>query len=101
MAKKAKSKDGPKDGAISVQRLKSFVERIEKLEEEKSAVATDIRDVYAEAHGVGYDKKAIRRVVRERAMDQGKRQQEAAVFDTYAHALGLQLDMFTPGSARS
>jgi len=69
--------------------LKSFVERIERLEEEKKATQDDIRDVYAEAKGNGYDVKALRKVVALRKQDPDQRQEEQAVLETYLHALGM------------
>jgi uncharacterized protein (UPF0335 family) len=69
--------------------LKAFVERIERLEEEKKAIADDIRDVYAEAKGNGYDVKAMRQVVRLRKQDKDERAEYEAVLETYMHALGL------------
>jgi uncharacterized protein (UPF0335 family) len=69
--------------------LKAFVERIERLEEEKKAIADDIRDVYAEAKGNGYDVKAMRQVVRVRKQDKDERAEYEAVLETYMHALGL------------
>jgi uncharacterized protein (UPF0335 family) len=69
--------------------LKAFVERIERLEEEKKAIADDIRDVYAEAKGNGYDVKAMRAVVRLRKQDKDERVEYEAVLETYMHALGL------------
>jgi len=69
--------------------LKAFVERIERLEEEKKAIADDIRDVYAEAKGNGYDVKAMRAVVRLRKQDKDERAEYEAVLETYMHALGL------------
>ena len=78
-----------KAGPISADRLKSFVERIEKLEEERRAIGGDIKDVYSEAKGVGYDVKTIRRVVRARAMDAADRAEQETLFDTYCHALGM------------
>lgn len=98
--KKTKGENRAKAGSISKERLKSFVERIEKLTEEKAALQADLTDVYAEAHAVGYDKKTIRRVVKERAKDAGKRAEEETLFDTHAHALGLQMDLF-PANART
>lgn len=95
--KKASKKE---DGAVNVGHLKAFVERIERLEETKVAAGEDIKEVYSEAHSSGYDKKTIRRVIKERKKDQGKRQQEEALFETYAHALGLQLDLF-PSNSRT
>ena len=69
--------------------LKAFVERIERLEEEKKAIADDIRDVYAEAKGNGYDVKAMRQVVRLRKQDKDERAEYEAVLETYMHALGM------------
>ena len=69
--------------------LKAFVERIERLEEEKKAIADDIRDVYAEAKGNGYDVKAMRAVVRLRKQDKDERMEYETVLETYMHALGM------------
>ncbi len=69
--------------------LKAFVERIERLEEEKKALSDDIRDVYAEAKGNGYDVKAMRAVVRLRKQDKDERMEYEAVLETYLHALGM------------
>lgn len=69
--------------------LKSFVERIEKLEEEKKALAEDVREVYAEAKGVGFDVKALRTVVRLRMQDSEERKEHEALVDLYRDALGL------------
>jgi uncharacterized protein (UPF0335 family) len=69
--------------------LKAFVERIERLEEEKKATSDDIRDVYAEAKGNGYDTKALRTIVRLRKQDTDERREEQAVLETYMHALGM------------
>jgi uncharacterized protein (UPF0335 family) len=69
--------------------LKAFVERVERLEEEKKAIADDIRDVYAEAKGNGYDVKAMRAVVRLRKQDKDERVEYEAVLETYMHALGM------------
>jgi uncharacterized protein (UPF0335 family) len=69
--------------------LKSFVERIEKLEEEKKALAEDVREVYAEAKGVGFDVKALRTVVRIRMQDSEERKEHEALVDLYRDALGL------------
>jgi uncharacterized protein (UPF0335 family) len=83
VSKKAKA------GAISADRLKSFVERIEKLEEERHAIGGDIRDVYSEAKGVGYDVKTMRRLVSLRKMDAAERDEQETLLDTYKHALGM------------
>lgn len=78
-----------KVGGVATDRLKSIVERIERLEEEKAGLAADIRDVYAEAKGTGFDTRAIRQVVKIRKMDQAKREEEELVLDTYLRALGM------------
>ena len=69
--------------------LKAVVERIERLEEEKKAIADDIRDVYAEAKGNGYDVKALRTIIRLRKQDKTERQEHEAILETYMHALGM------------
>jgi uncharacterized protein (UPF0335 family) len=69
--------------------LKAFVERVERLEEEKKAISDDIRDVYAEAKGNGFDVKALRTVVRLRKQDLNERREQEAVLETYLHALGM------------
>jgi uncharacterized protein (UPF0335 family) len=70
--------------------LRSLVERIEKLEEEKAALTADIREVYAEAKGHGFDTKILRQVVRLRKLDKADRQEQEAVLDLYLSALGMQ-----------
>jgi uncharacterized protein (UPF0335 family) len=69
--------------------LKAVVERIERLEEEKKALADDIRDVYAEAKGTGFDVKALRAIVRMRKQDVNERKEQEALIETYLHALGM------------
>ena len=69
--------------------LRAFIERVERLEEEKKSIADDIRDVYAEAKGNGFDTKALRTVVRMRKQDKDERAEEQAVLETYLHALGM------------
>ena len=69
--------------------LKAFVERVERLEEEKKAISDDIRDVYAEAKGNGYDVKALRTIVSLRKLDTDVRREQQAVLETYMHALGM------------
>ena len=69
--------------------LKAFVERVERLEEEKRALSDDIRDVYAEAKGTGFDVKALRRIVSLRKQDTDQRREEAAVLEMYMNALGM------------
>jgi uncharacterized protein (UPF0335 family) len=69
--------------------LKSLIERIERLEEEKGALAADIREVYSEAKGNGFDTKIIRQVIRLRRLDTTERQEQDAVLDLYLSALGM------------
>ena len=69
--------------------LKAFVERIERLEEEKKAIADDIRDVYAEAKGTGFDTKALRTIVRMRKQDKDERMEQETILQTYMVALGM------------
>jgi uncharacterized protein (UPF0335 family) len=69
--------------------LKAFIERIERLEEEKKATSDDIRDVIAEAKGNGFDPKALRVIVRMRKQDTDERREQQAVLETYMHALGM------------
>ncbi len=68
--------------------LRAFIERIERLEEEKRGVASDIKDVYAEAKGSGYDVKQMRKIVSMRRMDPQKRREEEEILDLYISALG-------------
>ncbi|HEY1223704.1 MAG TPA: DUF2312 domain-containing protein [Brevundimonas sp.] len=69
-------------------RLRSIVERLERLEEDKKAVMADQKEVFAEAKGEGYDVKTLRKVLRIRAQDKAKRQEEEAILDLYLSALG-------------
>jgi uncharacterized protein (UPF0335 family) len=69
--------------------LKAIIARIEKLEEEKKAISDDIRDVYAEAKGNGFDVKALRTIVRMRKEDANERQEHEAILETYLNALGM------------
>ena len=77
------------EGSIAADELRLLIERIERLEEEKKAMADDIRDVYAEAKARGYDPKTMRAVVRLRKMENNARQEAEALLDTYKAALGL------------
>jgi uncharacterized protein (UPF0335 family) len=69
--------------------LKAFIERVERLEEEKKAIADDIKDVYAEAKGSGFDVKALRTIVRMRKQDPDERREHETILETYLHALGM------------
>ena len=80
------------DGATTVaaDRLRSFIERVERLEEEKAVIMNDSKEVYAEAKGEGYDVKILRQVIRIRKMDRADRQEQEALLDLYLSALGEQ-----------
>jgi uncharacterized protein (UPF0335 family) len=69
--------------------LKAFVERIERLEDEKKSIADDIRDVYAEAKATGFDVKALRTILRLRKQDADERREQEAILQTYMNALGM------------
>ncbi len=69
-------------------RLRTIIERLERLEEDKQAVMTDMKEVFAEAKGEGYDVKILRKVLRKRKQDKAKRQEEEAIEDLYMSALG-------------
>jgi len=74
---------------VAASQLRAFIERIERLEEEKQSLADDIKDVYAEMKGTGFDTKAVRTIVRLRKKDQAERQEEEAMLDLYKAALGM------------
>jgi len=80
-----------KTGGIAADRLKQIVARIERLEEDKKAIADDIKEVYAEAKGAGFDTKILRQVVRLRKLDQAEWQEQDALLDLYLSAIGMQL----------
>jgi uncharacterized protein (UPF0335 family) len=69
--------------------LRAFVERIEKLHEERKALSDDIADIYAEVKGAGYDAKIVREIVKIRSQDRDKRQEFETILDLYMHALGM------------
>jgi uncharacterized protein (UPF0335 family) len=77
------------EGSIAADELRLLIERIERLEEEKKAIADDVKDVYAEAKARGYDAKIMRQIVRLRKMETHDRQEMEAILDTYKAALGL------------
>jgi uncharacterized protein (UPF0335 family) len=77
--------------AFAKDQLKSIIERIERLEEEKAALTADIREVYSEAKGNGFDTKIIRQVVRLRKLDRADRQEQEAILDLYLAALGMRV----------
>ncbi|GGG35389.1 DUF2312 domain-containing protein [Chelatococcus composti] len=77
------------DSGVAAEELKQFIERIERLEEEKAAIAGDIKEVYAEAKGRGFDTKAIRRIISIRKKPPEERQEEEAILELYMQALGM------------
>ena len=78
-----------KTGGVAADQLRAFVERIERLEEEKKALNDDIKDVYTEAKGNGYDVKVMRQVIQLRKQDSNERQEAESLLDLYLHALGM------------
>jgi uncharacterized protein (UPF0335 family) len=74
---------------VSAGQLRAFIERIERLEEEKQTIADDIKEIYAEMKGSGFDTKAVRTIIRLRKKDQAERQEEEAMLDLYKAALGM------------
>ncbi|WP_420478259.1 DUF2312 domain-containing protein [Brevundimonas sp. FT23028] len=74
--------------STSAGRLRTIIERLERLDEDKEAIAADMKEVFAEAKGEGYDVKTLRKVLRIRKQDKAKRQEEEAVLDLYLSALG-------------
>lgn len=76
-------------GGIAADRLRSFLERIERLEEEKAALSADLREVFAEAKGTGFDTKVMRQVLKLRKMDRDDRQEQEHLLELYKRAVGL------------
>jgi len=85
----AKSAQSVEVAGIAADRLRSLVERIERLEEEKQALAGDIREVFAEAKGAGFDTKIMRQVIKLKKLEQDDRQEQEHLLDLYKRALGL------------
>ena len=78
-------------GEISADRLKSFIKRIEKLEEDKAAVSEDLKEVYSEAKGTGFDVKIIRQIIRMRKIEVEKLREHEELLDLYKAALGMEI----------
>ena len=76
-------------GGVAAEELKTFVERIERLAEERDSTSSDIKDVLTEAKGRGFDVKALRHIIRLRKKDRAERQEEEAILDLYMQALGM------------
>ncbi len=85
-------------GGIAADRLRSFIERIERLEEEKAALAADIREVFAEAKSNGFDAKIMRQVVRLRKMESADREEQELLLDLYKRALGMSEEQLAEAS---
>ncbi len=81
------------NGNVAADQLRSFIERIERLEEEKANIANDIREVFSEAKGQGYDAKTMRQVLKIRKMEAADRDEQEHLLDTYLRALGLVPDL--------
>ncbi|MGO8798019.1 MAG: DUF2312 domain-containing protein [Roseiarcus sp.] len=84
------STDNASTDHVNAGHLRAFIERIEKLEEEKKAIAEDIKEVYGEAKGTGFDTKIIRKIVSIRKQDRDKRREEEEILDLYLSALGIE-----------
>ncbi len=76
-------------GGVAGEHLRSYIDRIERLEEEKVGLAADIREIYAEAKGNGFDARTMRRIVSLRKLDQSERNEQEALLDLYRRALGM------------
>jgi uncharacterized protein (UPF0335 family) len=79
------------EDSVAQDQLRAFIERIERMEEEKAAIAADIREIYAEAKGNGFDTKVLRQVVKIRKQDHSERMEQEAILDHYLTALGMQV----------
>ena len=77
------------ESGVAADELRQFIERVERLEEEKAGIASDIKDVYAELKGRGFDAKAVRQIVRIRKLDNSERQEQEAILELYMQALGM------------
>ncbi len=82
-----------KTGGVEANKLKSYIERIERLEEDKKAIADDVRDVFAEAKANGFDTKTMRQVLKLRKMKANERTEQEYMLDLYKRALGLDIDL--------
>ena len=90
MALAHESKDVEGTKGFAVGKLKSFIERIERLEEEKTALGADIKEVYSEAKGTGFDTKIMRQVIRMRKLDKADFQEQEAMLDLYLTAMDMR-----------
>jgi len=90
IAQKANDDETVDVGGVAGKRLKSFLDRVERLEEEKKGLAEDIKDIYAEAKGVGFDVKTMRKILKLRKMETEKRREEEELLELYKAAIGLE-----------
>jgi uncharacterized protein (UPF0335 family) len=81
--------DGPTTGGIAADRLRSIVDRIERLEEERKALGSDIKDIYAEAKSAGFDVKVLRAIIRIRKQEPAEVEEQETLIDVYRRALGM------------
>lgn len=82
-------KGGGNSSTVAAGQLRAFVERIERLEAEKKTISEDIKEVFSEAKGTGFDTKALRRIIAERKQDQAERQEFETILELYRHAMGM------------
>ncbi len=85
---------GDNNHAVAADQLRAFVERIERMNEEKSAIVADIKEIYAEAKGTGFDSKVLRKLISARAKDVSALKEERAIIGLYAAALGMDEGIF-------
>lgn len=83
------AKDPTNVGGVAADRLKAFIERIERLEEEKKGIGDDIKEIFSEAKGTGFDAKIMRQILRLRKMDTADRQEQETMLELYKQALGM------------
>jgi uncharacterized protein (UPF0335 family) len=86
---RAEATASPVKGNVAAAELKQFIERLERLEEEKKTISDDIRDVFAELKGRGFEVKAVRQILKIRKQDQSERQEQEAILEVYMQALGM------------
>lgn len=79
------------DESVAQDQLRAFIERIERMEEEKKAISDDIKEIYAEAKGTGFDTKVLRQVIRIRKQDRAERLEQESILELYMSALGMSL----------
>ncbi|HEY4043266.1 MAG TPA: DUF2312 domain-containing protein [Rhodopila sp.] len=87
--RQAKVEDNPGTGGIAVDRLRSLIERIERLEEERRALGSDIKDIYAEAKSAGFDVKVLRQLISIRRKEPAEVEEQESLLDIYRRALGM------------